>query len=154
MIRCRTQSIIEAFRGAFPAKVDAPLLQRLPLIGHRWFSADSDAETREITNPRVLELADAITQLNMLEVSDLTEVLRRRLNLQMPSFGVPMGMAAPMMPGGMPASGAAAGQLLSLPCLMELLFFSPILTRPSLHDQQTPPLKPRPLKKRRSLMSS
>jgi hypothetical protein len=99
--------MIDAFRGALPAKGDAPLLQRLPLIGHRWFSADSDPETREISNPRVLELADAITQLNMLEVSDLTEVLRRRLNLQLPSFGVPMGMAAPTMAGGMPASGAA-----------------------------------------------
>ena len=60
----------------------------------RLSSASGDAdETREITNPKVLELADRIVELNMLEVSDLTELLRKRLNVQTPS--VPMGFAMP-----------------------------------------------------------
>lgn len=57
------------------------------------YSTDSLEEERVINNPKVLELADQITQLNLLEVSDLTELLRKRLNIQsLPSVGgFPMG---------------------------------------------------------------
>ena len=85
-----------------------PLLERCivsPRHGRACFSTDADGEEeREITNPKVLELAEQITQLNLLEVSDLTEVLRKRLNIQMPAAG--MGFAMPV--GGMPMAGAPA----------------------------------------------
>jgi large subunit ribosomal protein L7/L12 len=74
--------------------------------GHaRSFSAAAgEEEERVITNPKVLELAEQITQLNLLEVSDLTELLRKRLNIQTPAGG--MGFAFP--PGGMAMAAAPA----------------------------------------------
>ncbi len=74
-----------------------------------YVSEDGDGEEREITNPKVLELADRIIELNMLEVSDLTEVLRKRLNIQ--GGGMPMGFAMPAAMGAAPGaapSGDAA----------------------------------------------
>ena len=68
------------------------------------FASEGDEE-REITNPKVLELADRIIELNMLEVSDLTEILRKRLNIQ--GGGMPMGFAMPAAVGG--AAPAASG---------------------------------------------
>ena len=63
-------------------------------------SSQDGEEEREITNPKVLELADRIVELNMLEVSDLTELLKKRLNIQ--GGGVGNGIChAPM--GGVPA---------------------------------------------------
>ena len=71
----------------------------------RSFSAAAgEEEERVITNPKVLDLAEQITQLNLLEVSDLTEILRKRLNIQAPAGG--MGFAFP--PGGMPMAAAPA----------------------------------------------
>lgn len=67
-------------------------------------TAAGEEEERVITNPRVLELAEQITQLNLLEVSDLTELLRKRLNIQTPAGG--MGFAFPA--GGMPMAAAPA----------------------------------------------
>ena len=74
----------------------------------RSFSAAAgQEEEREITNTKVLELAEQITQLNMLEVSDLTEILRKRLNIQAAPAGMGFGFPA----GGMAApAGAAAGK--------------------------------------------
>jgi len=79
-------------------KCFAPSLMRRP------FSTGSeDEEERTITNPKVLELADQITQLNLLEVSDLTEILKKRLNIQ-----TPVGSMAFAMPqAGAPMAGAA-----------------------------------------------
>ncbi|WPT12144.1 54S ribosomal protein L12 [Picochlorum sp. SENEW3] len=68
--------------------------------------ASEEAEEREVTDPKVLELADRITELNMLEVSDLTEVLRKRLNIQ--GGGMPMGFAMPAAAGAVPAAAPAA----------------------------------------------
>lgn len=84
-----------------PPCVATSALRLLPSPGPRSFSSDAEAETREITNPRVLELADQITQLNLLEVSDLTELLRKRLNL-------PASYARPMYAAG-PVAAAPAG---------------------------------------------
>lgn len=68
-------------------------------------SQDGDEEEREVTNPKVLELADRIIELNMMEVSDLTEVLRKRLNIQ--GGGMPMGFAMPPATGAAPGAGPA-----------------------------------------------
>jgi hypothetical protein len=79
--------------------------------GRRFFSTDpsNQPEEREITNPRVLTLAEQIMQLNLLEVSDLTEILKKRLNIQTPAFGgMPFGM--PMAAAGVPAAAAPAGE--------------------------------------------
>jgi large subunit ribosomal protein L7/L12 len=88
-------------------------LRCLPLLdatlgtsGHaRSFSAAAgEEEERVITNPKVLDLAEQITQLNLLEVSDLTEILRKRLNIQAPAGGMGFGFPA----GGMPVAAAPA----------------------------------------------
>lgn len=80
-------------------------------VSHRWqwqsssargfaAAADDDAEeTREIGNEQVRRLAEEIVQLSLLEVSDLTEILQKRLGIQMPAMGA--------MPAG-PAAAAAA----------------------------------------------
>ncbi len=69
--------------------------------GARFFSADVE-EAREVTNPKVLELAEQIIHLNLLEVSDLTEVLNKKLGIQ-------GGAAFAALPfAGAPAAAAAA----------------------------------------------
>lgn len=90
----------------------APQLERnlvSPWHARPFSGAAAEEEQREITNPKVLELAEQITQLNLLEVSDLTEILRKRLNIQAPAGG--MGFAFP--PPGMAAPAASASGKLS-----------------------------------------
>ena len=77
-----------------------------------------DEEQREITDPTVLALADQITQLNLLQVSDLTEVLKKKLGI---TGGGMMGM-----PMGMPMMGAAAAPL---PCSSSSLLVPPYCYR-------------------------
>lgn len=93
------------------SSLEAVARQLLPAAhGCAWlrhFSSDSSEEQREITDPTVLALADQILQLNLLQVSDLTEILKQRLGIQAnPLMGMPMGM--PMMGGPAPAAAAAA----------------------------------------------
>ena len=77
----------------------------------RGFAADAEAsedkkdDARE-PSPRMVRLADDICGLTLLEVHDLTEILKKRLGLAaMPMMGMPMG-GVPM--GGAPAAGGAA----------------------------------------------
>ena len=78
----------------------------------RGFAADAEAsedkkddDAREPC-PRMVRLADDICGLTLLEVHDLTEILKKRLGLAaMPMMGMPMG-GVPM--GGAPAAGGAA----------------------------------------------
>jgi hypothetical protein len=70
----------------------------------RHLSTESGEEEREITSPRVLELSQQILQLNLLEVSDLTEVLRKRLNIQAPAFGASFAASLPTASGVQAAS--------------------------------------------------
>lgn len=79
----------------------------------RHFSSnDGGDEVREIDNPKVQELAAQIMQLNLLEVSDLTEILRKRLNIQAPSFAMPMGM--PVAAGAQAVAADAPSKYLRL----------------------------------------
>lgn len=55
---------------------------------------------------KVRSLADSILGLTVLEASQLSEILRERLNIQKPAFG---GMAMPMMMAGAPAAAPAGG---------------------------------------------
>ena len=78
-------------------------------MGRDWkmarnFGDEAGAEQRELANPRVLHIAEQIMELNLLEVSDLTEILRKRLNIQAPAFGMPFG--AGMLSAGAPAEAA------------------------------------------------
>lgn len=63
----------------------------------RWYAAapnpsDDQEEERQVGNPRINQLVDEICSMNLLEVSDLIEVLRKRLNITMPvGGGYPMG---------------------------------------------------------------
>jgi large subunit ribosomal protein L7/L12 len=79
----------------------------------RWYSsADTEIEKREINDPKILELADKIVALNLLEVSDLTTVLQQRLNIPDSALGgggfPMMAMAAAAAPGGAAAPAADA----------------------------------------------
>ena len=83
--------------------------------GVRWVSSsrpprDADAGApvgppEEGVSDSVKALADSIVGLNLLEVSQLSGLLKSRLNLKDVPMGMPMGM--PM--GGMPAGGGAGG---------------------------------------------
>jgi large subunit ribosomal protein L7/L12 len=91
--------------------LEAAARQLLPAargaLWQRHYSSDAEPEQREITDPTVIALADQITQLNLLQVSDLTELIKKRLGItSSPMMGMPMGM--PMMGGGGGAAPAAA----------------------------------------------
>jgi large subunit ribosomal protein L7/L12 len=80
----------------------------------RSFSSSDDGEEKQqqdvssIGNEKVHRLADEITGLTVLECSWLSEILRKKLNMEKPAFGgMPMMGAMPMMaaPGGAAAGG-------------------------------------------------
>ena len=79
----------------------------------RGFAADAEAsedakkaEDAHEPSPRMVRLADDICGLTLLEVHDLTTILKKRLGLDaMPMMGMPMGGAAM---GGAPAAGGGA----------------------------------------------
>jgi large subunit ribosomal protein L7/L12 len=63
-------------------------------------------ESSSVGSEKVRSLADNILGLTVLEASQLSEILRDRLNIQKPAFG---GMAMPMMMAGAPAAAPAGG---------------------------------------------
>lgn len=74
--------------------------------------AAPEQDVSSIGNEKVQKLADEIVGLSVLECSWLSEILRKKLNMERPAFGgMPMMGAMPMMggaPGGAaPAAGAA-----------------------------------------------
>ncbi|CAI5501003.1 unnamed protein product [Closterium sp. Naga37s-1] len=75
-------------------------------------SADSSADPTEQRSPpteRVVRLADEIVGLTLLEVSDLTALIRKKLGMEdAPMGGMPMGMM--MMPGGAMPGGGGGGE--------------------------------------------
>lgn len=73
-------------------------------------TADDEEEVREISNPRIHTLADEILQLNLLEIHDLTSILKKKLGVSDTAMmGMPMGM--PMMGhGAAPAQAAPAAE--------------------------------------------
>ena len=70
---------------------------------HRTYSAEPQAEAAVIGNERVNKLAGEILELTVLESSWLSEILRKKLNIQRPAYG-----AMPMAMQGGPAPAAAA----------------------------------------------
>lgn len=65
--------------------------------GARCYAAEpgpDEEEQRDVGTPRVRKLVDEIVSLNLLEVSDLTELLRKKLGIE-------------AMPGGMFGGGGA-----------------------------------------------
>mmetsp|Transcript_38217 Transcript_38217/g.85148 ORF Transcript_38217/g.85148 Transcript_38217/m.85148 type:complete len:200 (+) Transcript_38217:72-671(+) len=60
-----------------------------------------------VGNERVQKLADEIVGLTVLEASWLSEILRKKLDIQKPAFGA-MPMAMPMMGAALAAASAAA----------------------------------------------
>lgn len=99
--------------AASSSSLEAVARQLLPAArGSAWlrhYSSESDKEEREISDPTVLALADQIMQLNLLQVSDLTEILRKKLGISAAPMGMPM-MGMPMMGGGGAAAPAAAAE--------------------------------------------
>lgn len=115
MLRLALQRTCSATQAA-AVGCSSSALRALPCAASvRGFSAETGKEEREITNPAVLELADRIVQLNLLEVSDLTDLLRKRLNLPA-SYGMPMMAAgavasAPAEAGGFVDEGTSSSRM-------------------------------------------
>ena len=63
-------------------------------------------EVREVKSPKVAALAEEILGLSLLEVAELSDILKDKLGLGDLPMGMPMGM--PMAAPGAPAGGAAA----------------------------------------------
>ena len=63
-------------------------------------------EVREVKSPKVAALAEEILGLSLLEVAELSDILKDKLGLGDLPMGMPMGM--PMAAPGSPAGGAAA----------------------------------------------
>ena len=86
------------------------------LLSQRLFSAatpepakpesSSEASTDAIGNEKVRKLAQEVMELTVLECSWLTEILRKKLNMQKPAFGGFGGMQ--MMAGPVAAAAAPA----------------------------------------------
>lgn len=67
-------------------------------------------EQRSPPSDKILRLVDEISSLTLLEVSDMTQLLRKRLGMPDMPMGMPMmgGMMPMMSPVGMPGQQAAA----------------------------------------------
>lgn len=111
--RCTASDLLPSTRaaacGCCSSYTDIPAWQQR---GQRFFAdiADEPAEVRipGAGNERVHRLTEEILNLNLLEVADLTEVLRKRLGLgamagMMPQMGVPQ-KAAPAQVAEAPAA--------------------------------------------------
>ena len=80
----------------------------------RGFSAEATAasesgdDAKPACSPKVLELAEQISLLNLVEVAELVTQLKTTLNLpDTPAMGMPMGMPMAMAGGAAPAADAA-----------------------------------------------
>ena len=116
LVRQRGVSVcLQAARGQLQA-------QQHPVVAHclhassRLFADDASAageidlgkpQVRSVGSPKVRALADQIVALNMLEVADLSDLLKEKLGLS-GMMGAPMGMFAPQSGAASPAAGAAA----------------------------------------------
>jgi len=72
----------------------------------RFYSAEAEAEVADVkASPEIEEIVEKISKLNVLQVADLTAVLKKRLNI---ADAPMMAAAAPMTAGGAPAAEAEA----------------------------------------------
>ena len=71
----------------------------------RSYSTEPQTDAAVIGNERVNKLASEILELTVLESSWLSEILRKKLNIQRPAYG-----AMPMAMQGAPAAPAAAAE--------------------------------------------
>jgi large subunit ribosomal protein L7/L12 len=99
-------------QGQAPQPVVAPLLHASCRLFADSASAAGDIDldkpqVRSVGSPKVRALADQIVALNMLEVADLSDLLKEKLGLT-GMMGAPMGMFAPQGAAAAPAAGAAA----------------------------------------------
>jgi large subunit ribosomal protein L7/L12 len=77
------------------------------ISSHPYSTEGESADTSSIGNEKVQRLADEITGLTVLEASWLSEILRKKLNIQKPAMGaMPMGFAMPAAAAA-PAAGDA-----------------------------------------------
>lgn len=90
------------------SRAAGPAVQQLAARWQLQRPFSSEEEKREITDPVVVELGEKICQLNLLQVSDLTELLKQRLGLQPPMGGFAMPMGMPMAAAAAPAAAEAA----------------------------------------------
>lgn len=83
-------------------------------VAWRGFSAQAEEgeDAVKLTSPKVAKLVEDITLLNLIEVAELVEQLKKTLNLpDSPMMGMPMGMpmaAAPAASGDAEAAGVPA----------------------------------------------
>ena len=99
---CCSASVVEAASQRWQ-----PAVRGASVAWMRHYS--SGEEQREVTDPTVQALADQILQLNLLQVSDLTEILKDKLGIQAPMMMPMGGAAAPVAAAAAaPAAEAAA----------------------------------------------
>ena len=78
------------------------------LMAHACTLASACMQTFSWARWQVRRLAEEIMQLSLLEVSDLTEILQKRLNIQMPAMGAMGAAPAAAAPAAAPAAEPAA----------------------------------------------
>ncbi|GBG68327.1 hypothetical protein CBR_g2871 [Chara braunii] len=72
---------------------------------------DDPTERPSPPSAKIVKLVDEISKLTLLEVSQLTDLLREKLNIPaMPPMGMMMPMGGGMMPGGAAGGAAAAAE--------------------------------------------
>ncbi|OJI98577.1 hypothetical protein ASPVEDRAFT_186147 [Aspergillus versicolor CBS 583.65] len=107
--RCCRQLV----RPSASLRLSAPYQQT---IGRRWQSAEAAAPA----NPKITQIVDQISQLNLLETADLVASLKSRLNIP----DLPVGGFA-MAPGaGAPGAAAAAEEEEAAPPAQEKTLFN------------------------------
>jgi large subunit ribosomal protein L7/L12 len=100
----RAQTGVCTQLGATVSSLDQPSTS-----SRRWYAADDDSKPVEsIGNEKVQKLAGEIMNLTVLESSWLSEILRKKLNIQKPAFGsMPMGMMPAMAAAAAPSASAS-----------------------------------------------
>ncbi len=86
------------------AAAGARWLQRRPYAKAKDPEDEPEERVPGASNPRIAELVEEIVALTLLEISDLTEILSKRLNLPPPGS---LGQYGYGPPGGAPGPGAA-----------------------------------------------
>jgi large subunit ribosomal protein L7/L12 len=96
---CRPLQSLASCRTQQPSTLSHIALQHYSTEGE-------STDTSSIGNEKVQRLADEITSLTVLEASWLSEILRKKLNIQKPAMGaMPMSFAMPA--AAAPAAGDA-----------------------------------------------
>mmetsp|Transcript_15085 Transcript_15085/g.17076 ORF Transcript_15085/g.17076 Transcript_15085/m.17076 type:complete len:199 (-) Transcript_15085:256-852(-) len=107
--RCVQSSLLRSrtARQIRYSKVNSPVVSCL-LPRRNYCAVPEPQEQPKEVSPQVRKIVDDITSLNLRDVAELVETLKKELNL--PDTPVGGGFAMPMPMQGMPAAGGAAAE--------------------------------------------